>query len=172
MDALLTVLYLIFNEGYLSRSGETVERVDLADEAIRLTRQAVSDELGDLVLLEQQDRTRWDLETITEANSLLSRALGRMQLGVYQLQAMIAAQHVALNRAVAVAMADGPRAGLNLLESIQGIEGYYLLRSTRGELLLRSGEPQLARAAFEQAKALTSNVAEQRHLDRRAAATG
>ena len=222
VDALLTVLYLVFNEGYLSRGGsDDATRVDLADEALRLTRVAltllpenpevegllalelfhrarlgsrVAD--GELVLLEDQDRTRWDLAAINEANAVLARAMQRMTPGSYQLQAIIAAHHanartaadtdwsaiaglygqlvqmtgnpvVALNRAVAVAMADGPGAGLALLDELGGLEDYHLYHSARGELMLRAGLP--ARAAFERARALTTNPAEQRHLDRRIA---
>jgi RNA polymerase sigma-70 factor (ECF subfamily) len=220
VGALLAVLYLVFNEGYLSRGGsDNATRVDLADEAIRLTRLAVallpqnSEAEGllalelfhrarhatrthgvELVLLEQQDRTAWDLEAIGEANALLATAMRRMRPGIYQLQALIAAQHanartaadtdwpaiaghyaqlvqmtsnpvVALNRAVAVAMADGPLAGLALLDGLVGLEEYHLFHSTRGELQLRAGLP--ARESFEQALRLASNAAERRHLERR-----
>jgi RNA polymerase sigma-70 factor (ECF subfamily) len=78
---------------------------------------------------------------------------------------------VALNRAVAVAMADGPRAGLALVDAIGGLEEYHLLHSTRGELLLRDGQTDAAAAAFARARSLTANAAEQRHLERRIAAT-
>ncbi|MCW2748592.1 MAG: putative polymerase, sigma-24 subunit, subfamily [Nocardioidaceae bacterium] len=224
IDALLGVLYLIFNEGYLSHETEAVVRIDLADQAVRLTSLAHdllpgnaevegllalelfhrarfatrADEAGDLVLLEDQDRTQWDLGLIETANTVLSSALVRMRPGPYQLQAIIAGQHanartaaetdwtaierayrqlaqmtdspvVALNHAVAVAMADGPNAGLALLDSLDGLERYHLFHATRGELLLRAGRPADARAALERARALTSNPAEQRHLDRRIA---
>jgi RNA polymerase sigma-70 factor (ECF subfamily) len=230
VDVLLTVLYLIFNEGYLSRgargpTGERMVRIDLVDEAIRLTATAADlldgdaeaggllalelyhrarmatrlDTTGDLVLLEQQDRTRWDLATIARADRALQESLvGDDAPGPYRLQALIAAHHahartadetdwpgivrlydllivrmptpvVALNRAVAVAMADGPRAGLAALDGIPGLDRYHLRHATAGELLLRAGEPEAAASAFERALPLTSNAAERRHLERRAA---
>ena len=225
VEALLTVLYLIFNEGYLSRSSPDLVRVDLADEAIRLTRLVREllpdsaevggllalelyqrarfatrvDGAGDLVLLERQDRTRWDREQIAEANRLLAAVLADGSAGTFRLQAVIAAQHanartyadtdwpaiaaayarldehtgsavVRLNRAVAVAEADGPHAGLRLLETIEGLDDFYLLHATRAELLARAGEGEAARVAYTRARALTDNPAEQRHLDRRIAA--
>jgi RNA polymerase sigma-70 factor (ECF subfamily) len=220
VDALLTVLYLVFNEGYLARGeSDAATRVDLVDEAIRLTRLAISllpenPEVegllalesfhraristrtagGELVLLEDQDRTAWDLALISDANALLATAMRRMRPGSYQLQALIAAQHanartaadtdwsaiaghyaqlvqmtnnpvVALNHAVAVAMADGPMAGLAMLDGLAGLDQYHLLHATRGELQLRAGLP--ARESFEKALALASNAAERRHLERR-----
>ena len=266
IEALLGVLYLVFNEGYLSRGdGDAAIRVDLVDQSLRLTRLAASllqsppaphdrpaasvaalpsaravasgsapaaasasapvpalaevegllalelytrarldarlDGAGDLVLLEDQDRSRWDLASIGEANSVLATAMSRMHPGPYQLQAVIAGQHanartsadtdwpaivraygqllamtsspvVALNRAAAVAMADGPQAGLALLDGIHGLDGYHLLHATRAELAVRAGDVPLARAAFARARALTDNPAEQRHLDRRIASLG
>lgn len=226
VGALLTVLYLIFNEGYLSR-GATDDplRVDLADEAIRLTATAADllhgdpeaggllalelyhrarmesrlDALGDLVLLERQDRSRWDLATVARADRVLEQALGAGDPpGPYRLQALIAAQHahaptaedtdwprivrlydlllqraptpvVALNRAAAIAQADGPRAALAALEGISGLDEYHLRHATEGELRLRAGEPEAAAAAFERARTLTRNTAERRHLERRIA---
>jgi RNA polymerase sigma-70 factor (ECF subfamily) len=225
IDAILGVLYLIFNEGYLSSTGnENAIRLDLADEAIRLTRLLAElidnsevegllaleifhrarlggrvDATGDLVLLADQDRSGWDLEMIDRANVILAAALRRMQPGPYQLQAVIAAHHanarspeqtdwpaiaglyeqlsamtrspvVALNRAAAVAMADGPPAGLALLEGLTGLDQYHLLHAARGELLLFAGDPAAARTCFSHARGLTDNPAEQRHLDRRMAA--
>ena len=225
VEALLTVLYLIFNEGYLSHSPEAVLRVDLADEAIRLTRLAHAllpesaevggllalelyqrarfatrvDGAGDLVLLEQQDRSRWDLDQIAEANRLLTAALEERRPGSFRLQAVIAAHHanartyadtdwpsiaaayarldahtgsaiVRLNRAVAVAQADGPYAGLRLLDTIEGLDDFHLLHATRAELLARAGDTAAARVSFERARALTDNPAEQRLLDRRISA--
>lgn len=222
VDALLRVLYLIFNEGYLSRGAAHVTRVDLMLEAIRLTRQVVDelpasaeaegllalefyhharsgtrvDGLGELVLLEHQDRTGWNLDVITEANARLHSAMTRMAPGPYQVQAIIAGHHanartaadtdwsaiaelyaqlgrmapnpvVELNRAVAIAMADGPLAGLAVLDRLTGLDDYHLFHSTRGELLARAGRP--AAASFERALQLTSNEAERRHLERRAA---
>jgi RNA polymerase sigma-70 factor, ECF subfamily len=226
VDALLGVIYLIFNEGYLSRgeSAETI-RVDLVDEAVRLTRLVDEllpehpevegllalemfnqsrlstrvDDAGDLVLLEQQDRSRWDREVIAQANAVLTRAMARMTPGPYQMQAVIAAHHanartasdtdwpmiarlygqlaqmtespvIKLNHAAAIAMADGPDAGLAVLDSLVGLDDYHLLHATRGELLLRAGESQRAAHSFTRARALTENLAEQRHLDRRISA--
>ncbi len=232
VDAVLAVLYLIFNEGYLTRSDrDVVVRVDLVDEAVRLTaamaemlpdhaevdgllaleifhRSRLStrtDAFGDLVLLEQQDRTKWDLQAIGEANAVLHRAMQRMQPGPYQLQAIIAGHHanartagdtdwsaiaglyrqlvavvpspvVRLNHAVAVAMADGPHAGLALLDDLEaqggldGLERYHLLHATRAELLLRAGRADDAKRAFVLARATALTPVEQRHLDRRLAA--
>ncbi|MCU1439816.1 MAG: polymerase [Rhodoglobus sp.] len=226
VDALLTVLYLIFNEGYLSRGSTVTVRVDLVDEAVRLTRQALellpanaevegllalelftrarSDARiagGELVLLENQDRTTWNLSEIDAANRILVAALSRMNPGPFQLQAVIAAHHanaptaadtdwpsiagayaqlsamtaspvVALNRAVAVAMADGPRAGLVLLDAIAGLDDYHLYWAARGELLVRSGDKDAAACAFRRARELATNPAEQRHLDRRILGVG
>ena len=224
VDALLRVLYLIFNEGYLSHGAEHVTRVDLITEAIRLTRQVVDelpasaeaegllalelyhharsgtrvDGLGELVLLEHQDRTGWDLDVIAEANVRLHNAMTRMAPGPYQVQAIIAGHHanartaadtdwaaiaelyaqlgrmasnpvVELNRAVAVAMADGPLAGLAVLDRLTGLDDYHLFHATRGELLARAGRP--ATASFDRARELTSNEGERRHLARRAAET-
>ena len=223
VDALLTVLYLIFNEGYLSRGSDATIRVDLVDEAIRLTRQAaellpanaeveglLALELfasartdsrlanGELVLLEEQDRSTWNLAMIDVANRQLVHALGLMQPGPFQLQAVIAAHHanartaadtdwpaiaatyaqlgsvtgspiVALNHAVAVSMADGPMAGLVLLDDIHGLDDYYLFHAARAELLARSGDTDAAASAFRTARRLATNPAEQRHLDRRIA---
>lgn len=224
--AVLRVLYLIFNEGYLTHGDrDAVVRVDLVEEAIRLTRVVGSllpdnaethgllalelfhraridgriDPAGELVLLEDQDRSRWNLATIREANTALHRALSLMHPGVFQMQAVIAGHHanartaadtdwtaianaysqlgkmdpspvVALNHAVAVAMADGPGAGLALLETIDGLDRYHLFHAARGEMLLRSGRNAAATQAFNDAVALTDNPAEQRHLNRRIAA--
>jgi RNA polymerase sigma-70 factor (ECF subfamily) len=225
IDTVLGVLYLIFNEGYLSRSGGDdgeALRVDLTDEAIRLTDLVVRllpqhaetngllalqlfnssrgatrlDDSGDIVLLERQDRSRWDRDTIQDGNAVLARALRLRQPGPYQLQAVIAAHHanaptadatdwpaivrlyaqlvamtgspvVRLNHAIAVAMADGPHAGLALLDAIEGLEAYHLFHAARGELLARTGDTAAASAAFEQALAFTDNPAERRHLERR-----
>jgi RNA polymerase sigma-70 factor, ECF subfamily len=223
IDAVLHTLYLIFNEGYLSRSNQPgITRLSLADEAIRLTSvldqlipetaeiegllalelfnrsrmDARVDSVGELVLLEDQDRTAWDLATIERGNALLTTAMARMQPGAYQLQAIIAAHHanartaadtdwpmiaslyrqlcdmtaspvVALNHAVAVAMADGPHAGLALLDQLQGLQDYHLFHAARGELLHRCGNRADASEAFQTAIGLTQNPAEQRHLARR-----
>jgi RNA polymerase sigma-70 factor (ECF subfamily) len=222
VGSLLRVLYLIFNEGYLSRGAGHITRVDLITEAIRLTRQVVDelpssaeaegllalelyhharltsrvDGLGELVLLDRQDRSTWNLEEISEANHRLRSAMARLTPGPYQVQAIIAGHHanartaddtdwsaiaelygqlgrmapnpvVELNRAVAIAMADGPLAGLAVLDRLGGLEEYHLYHATRGELLARAGRP--ARASFERARELTTNEAERRHLARRAA---
>ena len=222
VGALLRVLYLIFNEGYLSRGAGHITRVDLITEAIRLTRQVVDelpssaeaegllalelyhharlasrvDGLGELVLLDRQDRSSWNLDEISEANRRLRSAMARLTPGPYQVQAIIAGHHanartaddtdwsaiaelygqlarmapnpvVELNRAVAIAMADGPLAGLAVLDRLGGLEEYHLYHATRGELLARAGRP--ARASFERARELTTNEAERRHLERRAA---
>jgi RNA polymerase sigma-70 factor, ECF subfamily len=223
IDAVLHTLYLIFNEGYLSHSDQPGgTRLHLADEAIRLTTvldklipetaeiegllalelfnrsrmDARIDSLGELVLLEDQDRTAWDLATIHRGNTVLATAMARMRPGAYQLQAIIAAHHanartaadtdwpmiaslyrqlcdmtaspvVALNHAVAVAMADGPQAGLTLLDQLRGLGDYHLYHAARGELLHRSGSRTGVSEAFQTALTLTSNPAEQRHLARR-----
>lgn len=223
VDAVLAVLYLIFNEGYLTRSDrDEVVRVDLVDEAVRLTALLTAllpgraevegllalqlfhrarfvtrqDLAGDLVLLDHQDRTRWDLAEIERANAVLHRAMQRMSPGPYQVQAIIAGHHanartaadtdwssiaalyrqlvamtgspvVRLNHATAVAMADGPRAGLALLDRLDGLDRYHLFHAVRGELLARSDQPDAARASFETARSLTDSPAERRHLTRR-----
>jgi RNA polymerase sigma-70 factor, ECF subfamily len=226
VGVLLTVLYLIFNEGYLARgAGDEAVRVDLVDEAIRLTASAADllggdpeaagllalelyhrsrmatrlDAAGDLVLLEAQDRTRWDAASIARADRVLGAALaGGDTPGPYRIQALIAAEHahaataadtdwpaivrlydlllqrmptpvVALNRAVAVAEADGARAGLAALDAVPGLSAYHLRHAAEGELRLRAGEPEAAAAAFARALPLTANPAERRHLERRLA---
>ncbi|MEM8921892.1 MAG: sigma-70 family RNA polymerase sigma factor [Actinomycetota bacterium] len=228
LGAVLAVLYLIFNEGYLAH-GDTADsiRTDLVEEAIRLTRLVSElaqseaeplgllalelfhrsrqtsrvDALGDLVLLDNQDRTTWDRHAIAEANRVLGRAMALMQPGPYQVQATIAAYHanaptaedtdwltiaslyaqldamsdspvVRLNRAVAVAMSDGPLAGLELLDQVTGLDNYHLLWATRGELCRRANHDDDARRAFRKALDLVPNTAERRHLERRLAALG
>ena len=225
LDAVLAVLYLIFNEGYLSRgTGQQLARLDLADEALRLTRlvnrlapgsseveglialelfhrariDGRVDTAGELVLLDEQDRTQWNRPEIDQANELVARAMARLRPGPYQVQAVIAGYHtnartaaetdwltivglyqqllmmtpspvVALNHAVAVAMADGPNAGLALINGIDGLQDYHLYHAARAELALRSGDRTTANAAFARALELTDNQAEQRHLARRLA---
>lgn len=219
----LGVLYLVFNEGYLSRGdGGSVVRVDLIDEAVRLTR--LLDNLlperaevegllalelyhrarlasrepspGELVLLADQDRSQWDRGQIDEANGLLHRAMSRMAPGRFQLQAVIAGYHanatsaeatnwraiakaydhlaavdpspvVALNRAVALGLAEGPDIGLAALDVITGLDRYHLWHAARGELLVRAGRERDAIGALSAALTLTANPAEQRHLRRR-----
>jgi RNA polymerase sigma-70 factor (ECF subfamily) len=227
VETVLRVLYLIFNEGYLSHA-ETAAlvRSDLVDEAVRLTALMVdlapdspeckgllalelfhrarsrtrADPDGELILLEDQDRSRWDLAEIRLANRVLHDALSQGHDGAFQLQALIAGCHanarlasetnwpaivsaydrlialtpspiVALNRAVAVAMADGPQLGLTLLDQIEGLESYHLFHAARAELMLRAGDRDEAAVAFRRARQLATNPAEQRHLDRRLRAT-
>lgn len=223
--AVLSVLYLTFNEGYLSRADSPEpNRVDLCVEAIRLTevlsqllpddaevhgllalqlfhhsrRQARFTPAHDLVLLPDQDRTQWNLDEIKAGNLALREAMTRRQPGPYQLQAIIASHHanartaddtdwtriaalyeqlqamepspvVRLNRAVAVAMADGPLAGLALLDELGDAElsTYNLWHTTRGELHARAGNNDAARQAFTAARELTVNPAEVRHIERR-----
>jgi RNA polymerase sigma-70 factor, ECF subfamily len=223
LDAVLQVIYLVFNEGYLSRSaGDAAVRVELVDEALRLTRLVArlvpdhgevlgllalelfatsrwatrTDDQGDLVLLDDQDRSRWSLDLVAEGNEVIAEIIRRRQPGQFQIQAMIARYHanartaadtdwstiaqlyqqllavtrspvVALNHAVAVGMADGPLAGLRQLERISALDHYHLFHASRGELLLRAGRAGDALASFREARRLTDNLAEQRHLDRR-----
>lgn len=228
LNTVLAVLYLVFNEGYLAHDDTKDSiRTDLVEEAIRLTRLVAElapdepeppgllalelfhrsrqasrlDALGDLVLLDDQDRTTWDRHVIAEGNEVLARAMAMMQPGPYQVQAMIAAHHanartaddtdwvtisalyaqldamsdspvVRLNRAVAVAMADGPLAGLELLDQIAELDDYHLLWATRGELSRRANRDTDARHAFQRALDLAPNAAERRHLERRLAELG
>ncbi|MGF1665112.1 MAG: RNA polymerase sigma factor [Acidimicrobiia bacterium] len=223
VDAILGILYLVFNEGYLSRGDRPdVVRVDLLDEAIRLTgvlaglvpeqnsellglaalqhfhRARVAgrlDTLGELVLLEDQDRQRWNHDEIRLANALLAAAMRQLDPGPYQLQAIIASHHanaptaaetdwrmivslyrqlvamtdspiVRLNHAVAVAMADSAQAGLDKLDQIGDLDGYHLLHATRAELLRRSGRSHQAIEHFATAIGLTTNPRERRLLER------
>jgi RNA polymerase sigma-70 factor (ECF subfamily) len=223
LEAVLTVVYLIFTEGYAATRGESLVRTDLCAEAIRLgrlvralmtprpteatallalmllhdsRREARLDEAGDLVLLEQQDRRRWNRASIDEALPLVEEGL-RAGPGPFALQAAIAALHcqaaraedtdwpqivrlyallerlqpspiVSLNRAAAVAMVDGPRAGLALIDTLAAdLERYHLLHAARADLLRRLGS--FAEAAQSYARALESvtNDAERRFLERR-----
>ena len=224
LHGVLSVLYLVFNEGYSASEGELLRR-ELCEEAIRMTRvladlmprepevrgllalmllqhsrrDARVDASGDVVLLEDQDRSRWDRAAIDAGLRELVRARAQRRVGPYQLQAAIAAQHaraarpadtdwpriaalygelarvapspvVELNRAVAVAMADGPRAGLALVERLAAdgeLAGYHLLHSTRAELLRRLGRVADAADAYRKALSLTANDAERRFLQRR-----
>jgi RNA polymerase sigma-70 factor (ECF subfamily) len=225
LDAVLTVIYLIFTEGYAPTRGETLVRTDLCAEAIRLgrlvrtlmepppaeatallalmllhdsRRDARLDEAGDLVVLEEQDRGRWNRAQIAEALPLVEEAL-RNGPGPFALQAAIAALHcqarrpedtdwpqivrlydvlerlqpspvVALNRAAAVAMVDGPRPALVLIDALAAggeLDRYHLLHSARADLLRRLGDPERAAKSYAQALALVTNDAERRFLERR-----
>ena len=225
LDAVLTVIYLIFNEGYAATRGALV-RTDLCAEAIRLgrlvrtltapqtpaeatgllalmllhdsRRDARLDEAGDVVLLEEQDRTRWNRRQIAEALPLAAEAL-RGGPGPYAVQASIAAVHcqaarpedtdwpqilrlysvleqiqpspvVALNRAVAVAMVQGPEPALELVDALAAdgaLDNYHLLHSARADLLRRMGSYAEAAKAYEKALSLVSNDSERRFLERR-----
>ena len=226
LDAVLTVIYLIFNEGYAATRGEQLVRADLCGEAIRLGRlvrkltepqppaeatallalmllhdarqEARLDAAGDLVVLEDQDRSRWDQRQIAEALPLVEAAL-RDGPGPFALQAAIAALHcratraedtdwpqivrlydllepvqpssiVSLNRAVAVAMAEGPQAGLLLIERVAArreLDGYHLLHAARADLLRRLGSAEEAAKCYARALALVTNASERRYLERR-----
>jgi RNA polymerase sigma-70 factor, ECF subfamily len=224
-SGVLAVLYLLFNEGYAATAGPDLVRQALCTEAIRLTRTLATlmpdepealgllalmllqhsrraarvDDAGDLVTLEEQDRSRWDAGEIEEGLGLLDDALRHDSAGYYQLQAAIAACHataedaadtdwskiavlygrlaevapspvVDLNRAVAVAMADGPAAGLELVEALEAagaLAGYHLLPATRADLLRRLDHRTEAAAAYREALELAATDAERRYLTRR-----
>jgi RNA polymerase sigma-70 factor, ECF subfamily len=227
VPGVLTVLYLVFNEGYSASAGDDLIRRDLCDRAIALTqvlaellpaepeakgllalmqfhraRQAARvDDRGDLVTLEDQDRSRWDQAQIEVARRHLEEALAARRPGQYQIQAAIAGCHavaptapatdwpqiarlyqhladmtgspvVELNRAVAVAMADGPAAGLALLQRLEAggaLAGYYLLPATRADFLRRLGRNDEAASAYEEAAALAATGPERRFLNARLA---
>jgi RNA polymerase sigma-70 factor (ECF subfamily) len=229
LQAVLAVLYALFNEGYSATAGAELIRESLCAEAIRLARllarlmpaepetrgllslmvlhdarrAARVDAAGDLVTLEDQDRTRWDQESIAEGCAILDKAIRLGRPGPYQLMAAIVACHatapdaestdwvevaalytrlnefinspvVALNRAVAVAMADGPAAGLRMVEQLdadRALDGYYLLPATRADLLRRLGRTAEAAAAYRRALELAGTDAERRFLARRLAET-
>lgn len=226
LDSVLHVVYLVFNEGYSASSGESLTRADLSGEAIRLgrlllellpdsevmgllalmllhesRRPARTSPDGDLILLERQDRSRWNRAAIEEGIALVERALSSKRIGPYALQAAIAAVHaeapgtadtdwaqivalydllmradpspvVALNRAVAVAMRDGPAAGLALVDAILArgeLTEYHLAHSARADFHRRLGNAAAARASYERALALAKQAPERRFLERRLA---
>jgi RNA polymerase sigma-70 factor (ECF subfamily) len=225
LPGVLRVVYAIFTEGYAASAGPELVRDDLADEAVRLVRilhqlmpgerevagllallllvdarrKARTGPDGHLVLLDEQDRTRWDRELIEEGRRLVVEALHGGRPGPYALQAAIAAVHdeaadvattdwpqvvalydlladvapspvVALNRGVAVAMRDGPAAGLELLDALaadERLRGYHLLPAARADLLSRLGRCGEAAAAYREALVLVGNKPERAYLTRR-----
>ena len=226
LDSVLRVVYLVFNEGYSASSGESVTRLDLSGEAIRLGRLLVellpepeaigllalmllqesrraarTSPEGELILLADQDRALWNRDQIVEGSALVERALASRRFGPYTLQAAIAAVHaeaasadatgwseivglydvllraepspvVELNRAVAVAMRDGPATGLPLIDAILArgdLQDYRLAHAARADLCRRLGDAAQARASYRRALALTRQEPERRFLERRLA---
>ena len=226
LESVLQVVYLVFNEGYSASAGATVTRHDLSAEAIRLgrlliallpepeamgllslmllqdsRRTARTAPTGDLILLEDQDRSLWNREQIAEGIALVERVLALRRIGPYTVQAAIAAVHaqassagatdwaqivalydllirtdpspvVELNRAAAVAMRDGPKAGLALIDAILArgeLRQYHLAHAARADLCRRLGRTAEARASYERALALTQQEPERRFLNRRLA---
>ncbi len=226
LEAVLRVIYLVFNEGYSASSGASVTRADLSGEALRLARLLVellpepeamgllalmllhesrrparTSPSGDVVVLEEQDRSLWDRELIAEGVALVERALGSRRFGTYSLQAAISAVHaeapsaaatdwaqivalydvllgmdpspvVALNRAVAIAMRDGPAAGLPLIDELlrkRDLQQYHLAHAARADLCRRLGKKEDARASYRKALELARQEPERRFLERRLA---
>ncbi|HEX8814032.1 MAG TPA: RNA polymerase sigma factor [Terriglobales bacterium] len=226
LGAVLTVIYLVFNEGYAATRGQALVRTDLCTEAVRLgrlvrtllepnppaeatgllalmllhdaRRDARLNEIGDLVVLEEQDRARWNYPQILEALPMVQEAF-RGQPGPYALQAAIAAEHcraqraedtnwqriatlyglleriqpspiVTLNRAVAIAMVEGPAAALKIMDDLDAsgqLENYYLLHAARADMLRRLGSSDESAQGYERALALVTNESERRFLERR-----
>ena len=226
LDSVLHVIYLVFNEGYLASTGPDLTRESLSAEAIRLGRLLVellpepeamgllalmllhearragrTSSLGDLILLEDQDRSLWNREQIQEGVALVERALRSRRIGPYSLQASIAALHaeapsaastdwaqivalydvllkaepsavIELNRAAAIAMRDGPAAGLELIDKILAtgeLLDYYPAHAARGELYRRLGRVSDARTAYRRTLELVTQEPERRFLERRLA---
>jgi RNA polymerase sigma-70 factor (ECF subfamily) len=226
LDSVLRVVYLVFNEGYSASSGQSLTRVDLSGEAIRLGRLLVellpepeaigllalmllqesrraarASPAGDLILLNDQDRTLWNRDQIAEGSALVTRSLASRRAGPYALQAAIAAVHadaacaeatdweeivglydvllrveptpvVELNRAVAIAMRDGPAAGLALIEAILArgdLDDYHLAHAAHADLCRRLGKTVEARVSYQRAIALARQGPERRFLERRLA---
>jgi RNA polymerase sigma-70 factor, ECF subfamily len=224
LETVLQVIYLVFNEGYSASSGTLLTRPDLSGEAIRLGRLLIelmpepevigllalmllnesrhparTSAKGDLILLEDQDRTLWDQDLIAEGSALVDQALSSRRFGPYTLQAAISAVHanaasvnatdwreivglynvllevdpspvVELNRAVAVAMRDGPLAGLALIEAILergDLADYHLAHAARADLYRRLGRREEAKSAYRRALSLTQQEQERRFLERR-----
>jgi len=229
LDTVLQVIYLIFNEGYSASWGESLTRSDLSGEAIRLgrllaellpeseamgllalmllqesRRVARTSPTGDLILLEDQDRSLWNRDQIAEGKALVEKALSSRRVGPYMLQAAIASVHadapnaaatdwaqiaglydvlvhvepspvVELNRAVAVAMRDGPDAGLPLIDAILArgdLADYHLVHAARADLCRRLGRTAETRASYERALSLARQEPERRFLERRLAELG
>lgn len=229
LDNVLSVVYLVFNEGYSASSGAELTRSELSQEAIRLgrllrellpegevlgllalmllqesRRAARATASGDIVLLEDQDRSRWNRPLIAEGKELLQQALGQQPIGAYVIQAAIAAVHadspsadatnwaqiaawydllqraepspiVELNRAVAVAMRDGPLAGLTLIDQILAngqLNDFHLTHAARADLLRRAGRESEAKAAYQRALELARQEPERRFLAGRLAELG
>ena len=223
LAAVRAVIYLIFNEGYAASAGQHLIRNDLCAEAIRLgrvlcellpnepenmgllalmllqdsRRDARVDDAGELVTLEEQDRSRWDATEIAEGTQVVQEALSLRRAGSYQLQAAIAAVHaeakhadetdwrqivalygellritsspvVALNHAAAVSMSEGPKQGLRLLDATaDALQNYYLFHASRADLLRRLNRLDEAAAAYTTALSLTTNLVEQNYMRRR-----